>query len=222
MGTLFIVATPIGNLSDITLRAIETLKQVDAIVCEDSRVTGLLLHHLEIKKEMTVIHDSNEENKMHEVIEHLEAGKNLALVSDAGTPLISDPGFKLVRQCIKQGITVIPIPGPDAITTALSASGLPTDRFLFLGFAPDSEAHKKKFFSNVLSFKSTTMVFFESPHKLLRCLDALFEVFGDIEIVIAREMTKIHEEFLRVKVSGAKSHFEKTKPKGEFVILFRT
>ena len=137
MGTLFVVATPIGNLKDITLRAIETLRTVDLIVCEDSRLTGNLLHHLEIKNEMFVLNDVNEENKIYEIIEKLTSGKRIALVSDAGTPLISDPGFKLVRECAKHNISVIPLPGASSVITALSASGLPTDKFLFLGYSPE-------------------------------------------------------------------------------------
>ncbi|MFI5265702.1 MAG: 16S rRNA (cytidine(1402)-2'-O)-methyltransferase [Candidatus Levyibacteriota bacterium] len=227
--SLFIVSTPIGNLQDITLRAIETLKSVDLVLCEDTRVTGGLLHHLGIKKEMSVLSDVNEENSIYKIIELLESGKNVALVSDAGTPLISDPGFKLVRTALQKGIQVIPIPGANAITTALSASGLPTDKFLFLGFPPDSVEKKKHFFSNLkTSLESlsenklkATVVFYESPHKLLRCFDALEEVFGDIEVVVARELTKIYEEFLTQKVSEQKKHFETSSPKGEFVILFR-
>lgn len=226
---LYIVSTPIGNLQDITLRAIETLKCADLIICEDTRVTGNLLHKLGIKKEMTVLNDQNEENKIYELIELLTHDKNIALVSDAGTPLISDPGFKLVRTAIQKGIQVMPIPGANAITTALSVSGLPTDKFLFLGFPPDSYAHKIKLFSNVLNLYrinsnsklNPTIILYESPHKLLKCLEAIQEVFGDIDIVIAREMTKMYEEFLRDKISSLIVHFTKNNPKGEFVILLR-
>lgn len=219
---LYIVSTPIGNFQDITLRAINILKNVDLVVCEDSRVTGNLLNHFEIKKEMTVLNDDNEQNKMYELLDMLYNGKDLALVSDAGTPLISDPGFKLVRIALQKQIKVVSIPGPSAVITALCASGLPTDKFLFLGFPPDSIEHKKKVFSKIPNAFEYTIVLFESPHKLIRCLTALNEVFGDIEVVIAREMTKIHEEFLRKKISEIKKHFEVNKPKGEFVILFRT
>lgn len=226
---LYIVSTPIGNLQDITLRAIETLQTVDLVACEDTRVTGNLLHHLGIKKDMVVLNDNNEEQKVYDLIGMLESGKHVALVSDSGTPLISDPGFKLVRSAIKKGIQVVPIPGANAITTALSASGLPTDKFLFLGFAPDSLEHKKKLFTGVKELMdlgpstkiSPTIVFYESPHKLLRSLEALKAVFGDIEIVVAREMTKMFEEFLRDTVSNVTEHFTKTAPKGEFVILFK-
>lgn len=228
-GKLCIVSTPIGNLKDITLRAIEVLNEVDLVLCEDTRVTGNLLHHLSIKKEMMVLSDSNEENKIYEVIDLLSSGKNIALVSDAGTPLISDPGFKLVRECIKKNIQIVPIPGVSSIITALSASGLPTDKFLFLGFLPDSFEKKKKIFSNVSNLlKSSinikinpTIIFFESPHKLMRCFDAFEEIFADKEITVARELTKIYEEFRREKVSEQKKHFTQHPPKGEFVLLFK-
>lgn len=229
MGTLFIVSTPIGNMSDITLRAIDTLKAVDLIVCEDSRLSGGLLHHLGIKKEMLVVNDANEENKIYDIIEKLQNGLNLALISDAGTPLISDPGFKLVRECVKRKIVVVPIPGASSIISALSASGLPTDKFIFLGYSPDTDEKKKKWFLNIKSIAESsnnvkmnpTIVFFESPHKFMRTLDAILETLGDIELVVAREMTKIYEEFLRLKVSELKTHFEAHPPKGEFVVLFR-
>lgn len=223
---LFIVSTPIGNLQDITLRALTTLKSCDVIVCEDSRITGNLLHHFEIKKEMLVLNDVNEENKLFELVSLLDSGKNLALVSDAGTPLISDPGFKLVRACLKKNIKVIPIPGANSITTALSASGLPTDKFLFMGFLPDSKEKKKKVFLSIYESYSSnklnpTIIFFESPHKLIRALDAFEEVFKNNELTVARELTKIYEEFLRGSAADLKKHFEKHPPKGEFVLLFR-
>lgn len=228
--SLFIVATPIGNLQDVTQRALETLKSVDLIICEDTRVTGNLLHHFEIKKDMLTFSDQNEEQRVYEILEKLSSGQNIALVSDSGTPLISDPGFRLVRECVKKRIQVIPIPGANAITTSLSASGLPTDKFLFVGFPPDSYEHKKKFFQGILSMLeftisaqtkiNPTVIFYESPHKLLKSFEAFQEVFGDIEIVVAREMTKIHEEFLKEKVSTLINHFRENTPKGEFVVLF--
>lgn len=226
-GILYIVATPIGNLGDITLRAIETLKTVDLVLCEDTRLTGNLLHHLEIKKDMQNLNDTNEENKLYDVITLLESGSQIALVSDAGTPLISDPGFRLVREAHKRGISVISIPGPSSVIAALSISGLPTDKFLFIGFPPDSPAHKLKFFTDVSTMLATnskmspTVVFFESPHKLLKSFAAIKEVFGDIELVVAREMTKIYEELKKDKVSDLENHFTKHTPKGEFVVLFK-
>jgi len=228
--SLYIVSTPIGNLQDITLRAIEILKSSDLILCEDTRVTGGLLYHLGIKKEMQVINDSNEETKIYEMLKYLQNGKNIVLVSDAGTPLISDPGFKLIREAIKKNIKIVPIPGPSSITTALCAAGVPTDKFLYLGFLPDSYEKKKntllRLNDSLTSLSSNklspTVIFFESPHRLLKTLDALQEVFGDIEIVVARELTKIYEEFLRDKLSLLKLHFEKSLPKGEFVILINS
>lgn len=229
MGTLYIVATPIGNLSDITSRAILTLQQTPVILCEDKRQTKKLLDAYEIKeKRLIPFNDFNEESVLYEVLQLLES-VDVALVSDAGTPLISDPGFKLVREARKKGFRVEPIPGPSSVIAALSSSGLPTDKFLFLGFPPDSLEKKKNFFkkvSEVLSIASnnklnTTVVFFESPHKLLACLDALEEVFGNIEIRIVREMTKIHEEFIKNNISNLKAHFTKHPPRGEFVVLFR-
>ncbi|MGE5042285.1 MAG: 16S rRNA (cytidine(1402)-2'-O)-methyltransferase [Candidatus Levyibacteriota bacterium] len=224
----FIVATPIGNLQDITLRAIDILKNVDVVVCEDTRVTGNLLHHLGIQKRMVALNDANEESKSYGILELLSTGQSIALVSDAGTPLISDPGFKLVREAIKKGYTVTPIPGANAITTALCASGLPTDKFLFMGFPPDSLEKKKKWFSNISNLYQMdsndkirpTIIFFESPHKIVRALEAMEEVFGDIEVVLARELTKIHEEFLRNKVSELQEHFSRVEPRGEFVVSF--
>lgn len=227
IGTLYIVATPIGNLGDITLRAVETLKTVDLILCEDTRLTGNLLHHLGIKKDMQNLNDTNEENKLYEVITQLEAGSNIALVSDAGTPLISDPGFKLVREAHKRSIAVITIPGASSVVAALSISGLPTDKFLFLGFPPDSPAHKLKFFKEVQEMlkasnkMNPTIVFFESPHKLLKSFAAIKVVFGDIDVVVAREMTKIYEEILRNTVTQLEDHFTQHAPKGEFVVMFK-
>lgn len=227
MGILYIVSTPIGNLQDITLRAISTLKEVDLVACEDTRVTGNLLHHMDISKKMVQLNDTNEENKIYELISQLEQDVNIALVSDAGTPLISDPGYRLTKAALQRGIRVIPIPGASAVTTALSAAGLPTDKFLFMGFAPDSFAHKVTWFKNIAELVTTnkkinpTIVFYESPHKLLKSLEAMKEVYGDIEITIAREMTKIHEEFLKDSVSNLLEHFTKSAPRGEFVILFK-
>lgn len=226
-GILYIVATPIGNLGDITLRAIDTFKTVDLILCEDTRLTGNLLHHLSIKKDMQNLNDANEENKLYDIITLLESGSQIALVSDAGTPLISDPGFKLVREAHKRNISVVSIPGPSSVIAALSISGLPTDKFLFLGFPPDSQAHKLKFFAEVKETLSMskkmnpTIVFFESPHKLSKSFSAIKEVFGDIELVVAREMTKVYEELRRDTVSKLLEHFAKHSPKGEFVVMFK-
>jgi len=224
MGKLFLVATPIGNLKDITLRALETLKLADLILCEDTRRTRKLLAHYQIRKPLLSYFEHNEERRIPEVIEKLKQGQRIALVSDAGTPTISDPGFKLVRECLEEGIEVESVPGPSAILVALTSSGLPTDKFLFLGYLPRKPQARKKALESltmILHSIKVTVIFFESPHRLLSSLKDLKEVLGDIEIVVCRELTKVHEEIRREKVSAAIEHFEKTKPKGEFVILFR-
>jgi 16S rRNA (cytidine1402-2'-O)-methyltransferase len=224
MGILYIVPTPIGNLQDITLRAIKVLQVVDVIACEDTRKTGILISKIlpvETKKPRLVsYYEQNELQRIPEVIAAIRDGLNIALVSDAGTPTVSDPGFKLVRECIKEGIRVESLPGPSSVITALTASGLPTDKFLFVGYPPKKPGHRKDFFVNLskLSIK-TTIIFFEGPHHLIRTLEGIKEIFGDIDIVICREMTKIYEEIRREKISKALDHFTKTDPKGEFVIM---
>ena len=222
MGILYIVSTPIGNLADITLRAIETLKSVGLVVCEDTRVTGKLLKHFEIEKPMIILNDFNEVRQVSLICSRLLAGESLALVSDAGTPLISDPGFKMVREAIEKGIKVESIPGPSAVIAALTVSGLPTDKFLFVGYPPKKPGHRKKFFQSLttaLHSIKVTIILFEAPHKLIRTLEELNEEFGNVDIVICRELTKIYEEIRREKISKSLEHFSKITPKGEFVIL---
>lgn len=231
-GTLFLVATPIGNLQDITLRAIKVLSSVDAIACEDTRKTGQLLHYISIyhattqKKEKIPLisyYEQNELQRIPEIINALKDGIDIALVSDAGTPAVSDPGFKLIRECIREGINVVSIPGPSSVISALVSSGLPTDKFLFLGYPPRKPGHRKSLFDNVKSASTlikSTIIFFEAPHKILRTLEELKETFGNIDIVIARELTKIHEEIRREKISESILHFERTRPRGEFTILY--
>ncbi|MBI3577035.1 16S rRNA (cytidine(1402)-2'-O)-methyltransferase [Candidatus Gottesmanbacteria bacterium] len=215
MGTLFIVSTPIGNLEDITLRAIKTLSSVDAILCEDTRHTGLLLQHLNIKNIPLIrIDDHTQLQKAPEIVQMLEQGKNIALVSDAGTPLISDPGFLLVREALKHGIKVVSIPGPSAVIAALTSSGLPTDKFFFLGYPPEKTSHRLKVFQSLP--KDTTIIFYCAPHKLTQTLEDMKEVFGDIEITLARELTKVHEEIVNLKISEALSE----NFRGEIVLLF--
>ncbi len=226
MGILYIVATPIGNLQDITLRAIKTLQSVDAIACEDTRKTGFLLQRIfpqRPKPRLISYYEQNELQRIPEIINALKNGLNVALVSDAGTPIVSDPGFKLVREAIREGIKVESIPGPSSVISALTVSGLPTDKFLFLGYPPRKPGHRIKFFQKItpsLSSVGVTAILFESPHKLIRTLEEMKEVFGDIDIVICRELTKIHEEIRREKVSQSLDHFTKVAPKGESVILF--
>jgi len=232
MGTLFIVSTPIGNLQDITIRALKVLFEVDSIACEDTRRTGLFLdkllnefatnHEDKRKPHLISYYEQNEIQRIPEIITALQNGLNVALISDAGTPLISDPGFKLVRECIKFGIKVESIPGASSILTALTSSGLPTDKFFFTGYPPHKSGHRKTFYENIKKsqeFLNSTVILFEAPHKLLTTLKEMESAFGDIEIVLCRELTKIHEEIRREKISESLNHFQKTTPKGEFVIL---
>lgn len=232
MGTLYLVATPIGNLKDITIRAVEILSRIEYIACEDTRRTGNLLKILPIRtnttnttnKKLISYYEQNELHRIPEIITLLTNGSDVALVSDAGTPTISDPGFKLVRQCIEQGIKVESIPGPSSVITALTVSGLPTDKFLFVGYPPKKEGHRKKLFQDILLiFRNikTTIIVFEAPHRIVKTLEEMQEVFGDIDIVICRELTKVHEEVRREKISALRGHFTKVSPKGEFVILWR-
>ena len=223
MGNLYIVATPIGNLQDITFRAIEILKKVDTIACEDTRKTSILLKSLNINdRHLISYYEQVELKRIPEILNALRNGLNIALVSDAGTPTISDPGFKLVRECIQNGIKVESIPGPSSVISSLVSSGLPTDKFIFVGYPPKKEGHRKKFFESIFSsgkMLKTTVIFLEAPHKLLRTLKEMKEVFGDINVVIARELTKIHEEIRREKISDSIDHFSKVSPKGELVVL---
>jgi 16S rRNA (cytidine1402-2'-O)-methyltransferase len=217
---LYLVATPIGNLKDITQRAIEVLSSVEIIACEDTRKTGLLLQKLELKNKPHLLsyYEESEQGRIPQIINFLKENKNVALVSNAGTPTISDPGFKLVRECIAQDILVESIPGPSSVLVALTSSGLPTDKFMFLGFLPKKEGKRKIILESLP--KKTTIIFFESPFRLLKTLNSLKETFGDIDMVICRELTKIFEETRRERVSQSILHFEKHKPKGEFILLF--
>lgn len=217
--TLYIVATPIGNLKDITLRALETLKNVDVIVCEDTRVTSVLLTHYEIKKPLIALNEFNEEQIVYEIIKKLEK-QNIALVSDAGTPLISDPGYKLVKTARDKGFSIVPIPGPSALIAALSVSGLPTDNFTFLGFLPKTESKVKKNLEIGVTLKRT-VIFYESPHRIIKTLEIMNNLFGDIEVSISRELTKKFEEVRIGKISEHLERFTAKTPKGEFVVIFR-
>jgi 16S rRNA (cytidine1402-2'-O)-methyltransferase len=194
-GTLYVVATPIGNLDDITLRAIRILKEVDRIACEDTRHTRKLLDHLGIAKPMVSYHEHNEQARAEELLGELAAGRNIALVSDAGTPLIADPGYRLVQQARAQGIAVTPIPGPSAVLTALSASGLPTDSFFFGGFLPAKKTQRRKTLEEIKEYPGT-VVFYEAPHRVLESLEDIADVLGPRRVTLARELTKIHEEYL--------------------------
>jgi 16S rRNA (cytidine1402-2'-O)-methyltransferase len=195
-GTLYLVATPIGNLEDITLRAIRVLREADLIACEDTRQTGKLLAHFGISKPMVSYHEHNEAGRTAELIAKLEGGSNIALVSDAGTPLVSDPGYRLVTAAIGAGIVVVPIPGASAVLGALSGAGLPTDAFRFCGFLPAKQGQRKKVLE-ALRDEACTLVFYEAPHRIVDTLSDLSAVYVDRPVVVARELTKLHEEFLR-------------------------
>jgi 16S rRNA (cytidine1402-2'-O)-methyltransferase len=214
---LYIVSTPIGNLEDITLRAIRILKEADVIAAEDTRHSHILLEKYEIRKPMVSFHAWSDERKLQEILAQLRDGKSVALISDAGTPGISDPGYVLIKKAIEEGISVVPVPGPAAFLTALSASGLSTHQFLYLGFLPIKKG-RQTMLEN-LKTEERTIVFYESPHRLLKTLHELDEKFGDRPLVIARELTKIHEEFFRGTAKEAYDYFSKKGIKGEFVII---
>lgn len=200
-GRLFIVATPIGNLEDITLRALNVLKEVDLIACEDTRQTVKLLNKYGIKKRLISYFHPRENQKIRFLLDELKHGKDIAIVSDAGTPGISDPGFPLIRDAIKESIEVIPIPGPSAVVATLSASGLPSHRFLFLGFCPAKKVALNKLLASI-SEEKATLIFFVPARKISWFLEAVFENLGNRKVVLARELTKVHEEFIRGDVSA--------------------
>lgn len=215
MGSLFVIATPIGNLSDISVRALDVLKQVDLIACEDTRQTIKLLNHFGIQKPLTSYHEFNEEKKAEELARKAAAGVSVALVSDAGTPAISDPGYRVVRLCRERGIPVIAIPGPNAAVAALSASGLPPDEFMFVGFLPSKKTARREKLTAVRN-ATCTLIFYEAPHRIVEVLADMQEVLGEREVCIAREITKIHEEYLFGTFSQVR---EKLKALGEFVVV---
>ncbi len=219
-GILYIVATPIGNLADISERAIETLKKADLIASEDTRTSGKLLSRFNIKTPQTSYHDHNEKSKAPGIIDAILAGKSVALISDAGTPLISDPGYTLVNMAIEKGIDIIPVPGPSAILAALVASGFPTDRFCFEGYPPRTEGKLKRFFER-LADEHRTIVFFETPHRIKKSLKVMMNILGDREIFVGRELTKKFEEKLRGTVSVISKNIENRTIKGEIVIVVR-
>ncbi|HZM85169.1 MAG TPA: 16S rRNA (cytidine(1402)-2'-O)-methyltransferase [Blastocatellia bacterium] len=215
-GTLYIVATPIGNLEDISLRALRVLKEADLIACEDTRHTRKLLAHYQISKPTVSYHQHNERERSAELIKKLDAGVSIALVSDAGTPLVSDPGFRIVREAIDRGIRVVPIPGPSAMITAVSASGLPAGEIAFFGFLPARRAARRARFEEIAGIEST-LVFYEAPHRIKQTIADAAEVFGDRECVIARELTKLHEEFVRGSLSQL--DLPEFSARGEIVLL---
>lgn len=218
MSKLIIVPTPIGNLQDISFRALEVLKEVDYILAEDTRKTGLLLKHFDIQARLRSHHKFNEHKTSNTIIEDLQNGKNIALVSDAGTPGISDPGFLLVRECLNAEITVETLPGATAFVPALVNSGLPCDRFIFEGFLPPKKGRKKRLES--LLEEERTMIFYESPYRLVKTLSQFKETFGEERIVsVSREISKLYEENFRGSLTEVISHFEEKTIKGEIVIV---
>ena len=219
-GKLYPIATPIGNLGDFSPRAIETLEQVDFIAAEDTRVTMKLLNRFEIKKPLISYYEHNRREKGEYIVSRIEAGESCALVTDAGSPAISDPGTELVDLCIERGIEVVPIPGCCAIITALCASGIECGRFTFEGFLSTANKSRIDHLESVAREKRT-MVFYEAPHKLLRTLEDMYKYFGDREIALCRELTKLHEEISRTTLSAAIAKYTETPPKGEFVIVIR-
>lgn len=218
-GMLYLVPTPIGNLGDISQRCRETLEQADFIAAEDTRVSIKLLNHLGIKKSLVSYFEHNKAYKGNVILDRILAGETCALVSDAGSPAISDPGEDLVRQCAEAGITVCAIPGPCAVITALSISGLPTGRFCFEGFLSMSKKSRREHLESLINEKRT-MIFYEAPHKLLNTLEDMAEVFGeDRPVSLCRELTKLHEEVVRTTLGSAIEKYKETAPKGEFVVV---
>lgn len=218
-GTLFVVATPIGNLADITQRAIKTLREVDLIACEDTRHTQKLLNHFGIQTKTISYHEHNEQQRTEQLIEKLKQGSNIAVVSDAGSPAISDPGFRIVRSAIDQDLNVVPIPGPSALISALTVAGLPTDEFFFAGFLPSRSLARRTRLQGLASIPGT-LVFYESPHRLAATLKDALEVLGEREAVVARELTKLHESLRRGKLSELAEHYATAEePRGEIVLL---
>ena len=215
---LYIVPTPVGNMEDITLRALKVLKEADLILAEDTRTSGILLKHFEIKNAMLSYHKFNEHQTVDRVVERLKSGETVAVVSDAGTPGISDPGFLVAREAIKAGVEVITLPGATAFVPALVSSGLPCDKFCFEGFLPQKKGRQTRL--NALVEESRTMIFYESPHRIVKTLEQFKEVFGfDRPVSVCREISKIHEESVRGTVEEVLEHFKKNEPRGEFVIV---
>ena len=218
MGTLYIIPTPVGNMEDITLRAIRILKEADLVLAEDTRTSGILLKHFEIKNQLMSHHKFNEHGTSAGIVERLKAGQNIALISDAGTPGISDPGFFLVREAAKAGIEVTCLPGATAFVPALVMSGLPCDRFSFEGFLPQKKGRQTKL--TTLAQEQRTMVFYESPYRLLKTLQQFSEFFGqDRQACVCREISKVHEEAVRGSLGELVAHFTEKEPKGEIVIV---
>ena len=218
MGKLYVVPTPVGNLEDMTFRAIRVLKEADLILAEDTRTSGILLKHFEIKNAMTSHHKFNEHKTVEGIVNRLKAGETIALISDAGTPAISDPGFLVVRECVRNGIEVQCLPGATAFVPALVASGLPNDRVCFEGFLPQKKGRMTRLVS--LQEETRTMIFYESPYRLVKTLTQFSEYFGaERQVSVCREISKIHEESVRGSLSEVIAHFTANEPRGEIVIV---
>ena len=218
MGILYIVPTPVGNMEDITLRALRILKEADLVLAEDTRTSGILLKHFEIKNQLMSHHKFNEHGTSASVVQRLLAGQTVALISDAGTPGISDPGFFLVREAVRAGVEVQTLPGATAFVPALVSSGLPCDRFVFEGFLPQKKGRKTRL--ETLANESRTMVFYESPYRLVKTLEQFSEFFGaDRQVSVCREISKIHEESVRGTLQEVIDHFHANEPRGEIVIV---
>lgn len=217
-GKLYLVATPIGNLEDITYRAINVLNSVDLIACEDTRHSLKLLNHFDIQKPLTSYFEHNKKEKGEYIISELKAGKSVALITDAGTPAISDPGEDLVKMCIEEGVAVVPVPGAAALINALIISGQDTGRFCFEGFLSVNKKSRTEHLTSLIG-ERRTMIFHEAPHKLVRTLGDMLSVFGDRPISIVRELTKLHEECMVTTLSAALEHYAVTPPKGEYVLV---
>ena len=218
MGILYVVPTPVGNMEDMTLRAIRLLKEADLVLAEDTRTSGILLKHFDIKNHLLSHHKFNEHGTSASVVARLQAGQNVALISDAGTPGISDPGFFLVREAVRAGVEVLTLPGPTAFVPALVSSGLPCDRFCFEGFLPQKKGRQSRI--EALRGEQRTMVFYESPYRLLRLLEQLAAVLGpDRQVSVAREISKVHEESVRGTLEELVAHFTEHEPRGEIVVI---
>jgi len=217
-GTLYLVATPIGNLSDITHRALQVLRDVDLIACEDTRHTQKLLNHYGITTKTVSYHEHNEQQRANQLIDQLKQGTNIAVVSDAGTPSISDPGFRLVRAAIENEVPIVPLPGPSALISALSAAGLPTDEFFFAGFLPAKSNARRARLSELQTVPGT-LIFYEAPHRLAATLKDAYEILGERDAVVARELTKVYEEIRRGRLSELSDHYEREEARGEIVVL---
>ena len=217
-GCLYLVATPIGNLEDITLRALRILREADQIAAEDTRHTQKLLSHYEISRPLRSYHEHNESKRAAELVAEMEQGAKIALVSDAGMPLVSDPGYVLVKLCLEAGIPVVPVPGPSALLAALSASGLPNEEFLFVGFLPQRSGERRRAFER-LRIEDRTLILYEAPHRIAECVADAREILGDRSACLAREVTKLHEEFRRGKLSEIAVSLEERPARGEITLL---